>query len=135
MRKLIFLFLMFFSFSSLAQQNWKQVKTENDILVEYTTQELHNNQYDIHQEYYIFRFTNVSNSLVSFSFDITVNGNNYDSERVVSINLPSGESEIGQIGEFKGDELTLFHKFLPNNQGIILSQNQINNFDIQIKLN
>lgn len=133
MKNLLLLFFVLFSFN-LFSQDWKEIKTENNILIEFTTQELHNESLDIHQEYYVLKLTNVSDSLVSFSFDVIVNGKVY-TDRNVSINLPPNQYEQGNLLNTSGDELTIFRRFLPNNSGNIVSDTRINNFEIQINTN
>lgn len=127
--KLLMLFMLttLFSFS----QNWKQIDTQSGILTEQSLQEYHDNQNDVHQEFYVFKFTNTTNSVIEFSYKIIVNGQVYDIESQSNLTINPGESITGVANQ----QLSLFHKFLPNVNGVILSQTIINGFTIQINLN
>ncbi len=127
--KLLMLFMLttLFSFS----QNWKQIDTQSGILIEQSLQEYHDNQYDVHQEFHIFKFTNTTNSIIEFSYKIIINGQVYDTESQPTLTINPGESITGVANQ----QLSLFHRFLPNGSGIILSETKINGFTIQINLN
>ncbi|CAG7580145.1 MAG: hypothetical protein SLAVMIC_00269 [uncultured marine phage] len=127
-----FLTLILFTFSVLLSysQDWKEVKTENGIKIEYSIQEKHDESKDIHQEYYVLKFTNVTSTDLSFSINIMgdygygMKNISRDKDGDHDITLGSDEFKVGDVSI---NYLVIFNRFLDNT-----SNAKLVNFEIEI---
>jgi hypothetical protein len=145
MKKILTLFFILTT-TICVGQNWKTIKTEDNISVESSNFEIHNPAKDIHQEYISIRFCNTNmidfieeghgeyrilspEDLVDTEFSYVIETtygtltSTYNSEKDNLIQLSPGECMVSD---------SIFVKFLPNNQGKILSKTVLNNFNITI---
>lgn len=123
--KLLMLFMLttLFSFS----QNWKELKVENGIKIEYSIQEKQDDSKGIHQEFIVLRLTNTEN--VVNNIDVIVSydygqGLTSNSENNTTISM-SPNSVI--IGDLNTNYLSIFKRFLNN-----ISKTTLINFNIEI---
>ena len=78
MKKLLLLILTisYFSLSSFAQSEWTKVYSENDVLVEMSTLECNPHNRMVPYSYAILKYTNKTNKVVDFNFEISLWYNN-----------------------------------------------------------
>lgn len=72
MKKLLLLLLTisYFSISSFAQQKWTKIYNESDVIVEMSTIECNPSDRMVPYTYVILKYTNKTNQIVDFKFEI-----------------------------------------------------------------
>lgn len=113
---------------------WKQLKTEEAVLIEYKLYEHHDDKNDIHIEYVIYRMTNLTNEDVEVDFvhKYSLNGKSLKTskDRTTRVQIPANGSVEGNVTDQKN--LILFKRYLPGNSGKLASDNVYEDHSIAI---
>lgn len=113
---------------------WKQLKTEEAVLIEYKIQEVHDEVNDQHISYYVYKLTNLTNEVVTvdFEYEYTTNGEVRKSTKddFTHVTIPANGSIEGDFEDNRS--LTMFHKFLPGNSGKVAAEVTYENVELNI---
>ena len=129
MKQALFLFFLIFSTYSFSQ-NWKELKVDEGVKIEFSVQENHDNSKDIHQEYIVLKLTNLDSQEKEIDVNITFDygyGNSSDSE---SNNLFTISPNSSITGDISSNTLVIFKRFLNN-----ISNTNLINFDVDLQIN
>lgn len=134
MKSLLFVFVSLFLTTSVLGNEWKTIKTEDAVLIEYQIIEKHDNKNDRHSEYIVFKLTNLVNQEVklNYEFEYDMNGQTLktDKDGTTKVSIPANGSVEGDIDNNR--KLTLFHQFLVGKSGKKASDSVAKNFTINI---